>query len=120
MRLFFVETRIFTRRIAELGLEADVRKLQALLLNHPEAGATDAGTGGLRKIRMAAARWGTGKRGGARVHYLWLPAHRVLYLIFVYAKHEQDLLDANQKKQLRAMVEQIKAEWDAIQSNERG
>jgi hypothetical protein len=111
MRLLFVETTVFTRRIAALGLDADLRQLQAKLLAHPETGATDAGTGGLRKVRMGAAARGQGKRGGARVHYLWLPAHEVIYLVFVYGKHERGQLDAHQKRQVKAVVEQIRQEW---------
>ena len=106
-----METHSFTRRIERLGLEEDLRYLQEELLANPEAGDTDAGTGGLRKIRMAASNRGKGKRSGARVHYLWLSAHRVLYLLFVYGKDEQDTLEATQKKQLRGIVDRIKAEW---------
>jgi hypothetical protein len=71
----------------------------------------DPGTGGLRKVRMTASARGKGKRGGARVHYLWLPGHQVIYLLFVYGKDDQESLDPNQKKRLRRLVEKIKAEW---------
>jgi len=111
MRLWFVETLVFTRRIDRLGLEEDLRRLQAALLANPEAGATDPGTGGLRKVRMAASSRGKGKRSGARVHYLWLPPHGVVYLLFVYGKDELDALEPARKKQLKRVVEQIKAEW---------
>ena len=111
MRLWFVETHSFTKRVTHLGLEEDLRGLQEDLLANPEAGATDAGTGGLRKLRMAASSRGKGKRGGARVHYLWLSAHGVVYLLFVYGKDDQDILDSMQKRQLKRVVEMIKAEW---------
>jgi hypothetical protein len=109
MRLWFVETRVFTRRIEQLGLEAGLQALQEALLANPGAGALDAGTGGLRKLRMPAG--GRGKRGGARVHYLWLPEHCVVYLLFVYGKNEQASLAASQKQQLKQLVESIRAEW---------
>jgi hypothetical protein len=32
-------------------------------------------------------------------------------LLFVYGKHDQESLDLEQKKQLRRLVEKIKAEW---------
>jgi hypothetical protein len=60
---------------------------------------------------MTASARGKGKRGGARVHYLWLPTHQVIYLLFVYGKHDQESLDLEQKKQLKRLVEKIKAEW---------
>lgn len=46
--------------------------LQLELIENPAAGDVEPGTGGLRKIRLAAPARGKGKRGGARVHYLWL------------------------------------------------
>jgi hypothetical protein len=44
MRLWFVETRVFTRRIGQLGLEAELQALQEALLANPGAGVVDAGT----------------------------------------------------------------------------
>ncbi len=112
MRLLFVETVVFTRRMQSLGLEPELRGLQNLLLLSPEAGALDPGTGGLRKLRLADSARGIGKRGGARLHYLWLPEHSVVYLMFVYTKGEMDTLEPDQKRALRATVEAIKAEWN--------
>ena len=81
-----------------------MRKLQELLEN-PEKGKVDAGTGGLRKVRMGDEVRGQGKSFGARVHYVVVPERRVIYLLFVYGKDEQDKLTRQQKKQLRAVVE---------------
>lgn len=111
MHLYFIETNVFTKRVIQLGLENELHDLQGELLANPTAGDTDAGTGGLRKIRMRAARRAKGKRGGARAHYLYLAAHGVIYLLFVYGKDEQSTLSRNQKRQLKAMVESIKREW---------
>jgi len=109
--LAFVETSVFTRRIVSLGLEGPLRELHLLLLRDPEAGALDPGTGGLRKVRIADPGRGKGKRSGARVHYLWVPAASLIYLIYVYSKDEADSLSPAQKKQLRMVVEAIKQEW---------
>ena len=79
--MVFVETSVFTKRIARLGLEDALRRLQRELLENPNAGDLDPGTGGLRKVRMADPTRGKGKRGGARVHYLWLPHRDVIYLL---------------------------------------
>ena len=111
MYLYFIETNVFTKRVIQLGLENELHDLQGELLANPTAGDTDAGTGGLRKIRMRATRRAKGKRGGARAHYLYLAAHGVIYLLFVYGKDEQSTLSRNQKRQLKAMVESIKREW---------
>lgn len=108
MKLTFVETEVFTRRISRLRLEYDLQALQSFLLQNPEAGALDPGTGGLRKIRMTAGGRGKGKRGGARVHYLFLPDLSRIYLVFVYGKDEQDTLTPTQKRELRNFVQTIK------------
>ena len=111
--LVFVETAVFTKRIARLGLEHALRGLQLELLENPTAGDLDPGTGGLRKVRMADPTRGKGKRGGARVHYLWLPHRGMIYLLFAYSKDEDDTLSAQQKRALRAVVEGIKKERSA-------
>ncbi len=108
----FVESAVFTRRIVDLGLEAGVRQLQAELSRNPLAGALDPGTGGLRKIRMADPARRVGKRGSARVHYLYLVRHAVIYLLFVYDKRESLTLTPGQKTILKAMARQIAREWD--------
>jgi hypothetical protein len=108
MDYLFIETSVFTRRLAELGLEADLKMLQEMLLRNPEAGDLDPGTGGLRKVRMRAGSRGKGTRGGARVHYLHLPHVRRIYLLYVYGKGDQDSLTATQKRQLKSIVQAIR------------
>lgn len=110
MEFQFVESVVFTRRIARMGLESELRELQLELLENPKAGDLDPGTGGLRKVRMPDFGRGKGKRGGARVHYLFLPHRNMICLAFVYGKDESDSLTAEQKKALRAMSETLKRE----------
>jgi hypothetical protein len=107
--LTFVETNVFTKRMSALGLEESLRGLQLGLLDNPEAGDVEPGTAGLRKIRIGDPTRGKGKRGRARVHYLWLPHRGRIYLMFVYGKNEASMLTADQKKKLREVVAQIKA-----------
>lgn len=111
MSLCFIETAVFTRRVSALGLEDDLRRLQLDLVKDPLAGDTDAGTGGLRKVRMADGVRRKGKRGGSRVHYLYLAKHDVVYLLFVYTKDESAALTATQKRELKKISEAIRAEW---------
>lgn len=106
--LTFVETTVFTKRVTALGLEESLRLLQHELLLNPEAGDVEPGTGGLRKIRMGDPGRGKGKRGGARVHYLWLKHRDRIYLIFVYGKNESATLTAEQKRKLRQIATQIR------------
>jgi hypothetical protein len=106
--LTFVETIVFTKRISALRLEESLRGLQLELLENPEAGDVEPGTAGLRKIRLGDPTRGKGKRGGARVHYLWLPHRGLIYLMYVYGKNEATSLTPEQKKRLREVVVQIK------------
>jgi hypothetical protein len=101
---------VFSRRIDRLGLEEDLRELQRILLENPEAGRLDPGTGGLRKARMTDARRGKGKSGGGRVHYLYLSHVDRIYLIFIYSKDEDDTLSPDQKRELSRVVASIKRE----------
>ena len=106
--LTFVETTAFTKRLLALGLEESLWDLQLALLDNPEAGDVEPGTGGLRKVRLGDPTRGEGKRGGARVHYLWLAHKSVIYLLFVYSKNEASTLTAEQKRHLREIVALIK------------
>ncbi len=112
MELYFVETKIFTKRIVAARLESGLRALQSELSVNPSQGDVDPGTGGLRKLRMPDVGRGKGKRGGARLHYLYLAEHAVIYLMFVYTKDELSRLSADQKKALKQVVSVIKDEWD--------
>ena len=106
--LTFVETAMFTKRLAALGLEESLHVLQLELLANPEAGDVEPGTGGLRKIRLGDPTRGKGKRGGARAHYLWLRHKGRIYLLFVYGKNESTTLTAGQKRELRDIAAEIK------------
>lgn len=108
----FIETRAFSKRVEQNGLEEALHRLQLALIADPTAGDLDPGTGGLRKVRMPNPRRGKGKRGGARVHYLWLPKWKVFYLVFLYTKDEQDSLTKEQKVKLKAVVREIEREAD--------
>jgi hypothetical protein len=63
--MIFIETSIFTRQVLELLTDEEYADLQSELAANPLAGDVIEGTGGLRKVRVAAK--GKGKRGGARV-----------------------------------------------------
>lgn len=106
--LTFVETTAFTKRLLALGLEESLRDLQLALLDNPEAGDVEPGTGGLRKVRLGDPARGKGKRGGARVHYLWLAHRSAIYLLYVYSKNEASTLTGEQKRHLREVVALIK------------
>jgi hypothetical protein len=110
MKATFVETSGFTKAITELLSDDAYARLQQWLMEQPDRGDVMPGCGGLRKIRTADPKRGKGKRGGARVIYLHVPAAKRFYMIDVYAKDEKDDLSANEKKQLRQLAKQLKQE----------
>lgn len=105
----FIETNIFSKRIAGLIGDDDFAEFQAELAQSPETGPVIEGTGGLRKVRWRLK--GRGKSGGVRIVYLYLKIHGVIHLVFVFAKSESDNLTADEKKQLKQIVDAIKREY---------
>ncbi len=59
---------------------------------------------------MSSRSGGRGKRGGARVHYLWVPSRALIYLVFVYSKGEVETLTKEQRTALSRVVRKIKRE----------
>ena len=98
----FVETPVFTKRVKELLPDEDYRALQIALLLRPEQGPLMKGGAGLRKVRWAPR--GVGKRGGVRVIYFWRPDDQAFYMLFAYAKTEQEDLTPDQLRVLARVV----------------
>jgi len=91
-----------TELIGAEGVEA----LAAYLADHPDAGDVIPGAGGVRKLRWAAK--GKGKRGGARIIYVYVVIAARVFLIRCYAKNVKSDLTANEKKQLRQIAANLK------------
>ncbi len=108
--MIFVEFGAFARRRSEQMDEEEYRALQNVLLQNPEAGPKIPGTGGLRKLRWAAA--GRGKRGGLRIIYYFVASRSVVLLLFLYAKGEQENLTPEQKRVLQRLVAAELAQWE--------
>jgi mRNA-degrading endonuclease RelE of RelBE toxin-antitoxin system len=97
--MIFVETPVFTRRIADYLDDDEYGRLQSFLGLHPHTGKIIQGSGGIRKLRWAGS--GRGKRGGLRVIYYWWVSKDRISMLMVYPKSERDDLTAEQLKQLR-------------------
>ena len=110
MKAVFVELPAFERRRADYLDDNAFRRLEDLLMKHPEAGDPMPDTGGLRKLRFGDARRGKGKRGGLRVIYYWWDAGFQFWLFTLYDKDEMADLTPQQRRTLKAM---IKAELEA-------
>ena len=110
MKAVFVELPAFERHRADYLDDDAFRRLENLLMKHPEAGDPMPDTGGLRKLRFADARRGKGKRGGLRVIYYWWNTGFQFWLFTLYDKDEMADLTAQQRKALKGM---IKSELEA-------
>lgn len=106
--LEFVFLPSFERSSNGLLSDKEIRDLELELLEDPHAGAVVAGTGGVRKIRLALP--GRGKRGSTRVIYLYVEARQKIYLLLCYAKNEQGDLTPEQKKSVRQLVAKLQGE----------
>ena len=100
--MVFYETQVFTEQITELLDDESYRELQNVLIRDPETGDLIPRTRGLRKVRWKAP--GRGKRGGLRIIY-YLVTSEEIFMLYAYAKNEQEDLTADQSKRLRNLVE---------------
>jgi hypothetical protein len=110
MRRIFYQTHLFSKKLDSRGGYELLLRIEEEILKNPEAGATVAGTGGVRKLRVEDPERKKGKRGGFRVLYLDLPDCQETFLITFYGKDEADDLSAEGKKMISLIVAAIKAE----------
>lgn len=109
MKLTFVYLSPFVADARRLELvEEDLVELESALLARPDAGATVAGTGGVRKVRFSPSRWHRGKSGAIRVMYAYFPDVAHVYLFLAFGKNEQANVTADQKELCRAYMAAIK------------
>ncbi|HEU4883616.1 MAG TPA: type II toxin-antitoxin system RelE/ParE family toxin [Longimicrobium sp.] len=104
----FVYLALFERTRKGVLTDAEMKELEDELLANPRAGVVMVNTGGVRKVR--AAQEGRGKSGSARVAYLYVEEQATVYFIIAFPKNVQGNLTDAQKKQLRAVVAQIRDE----------
>jgi hypothetical protein len=99
----FIETRLFTRLVAEYLTDDEYRDLQTALAERPEAGSVIPGSGGIRKLRWGAR--GRGKRGGYRVIYYAKTAEGVIWMLTIYPKSVADNISEQMLRRIRREVE---------------
>jgi len=88
--------------------EIELDQVLDMIARNPECGDLIPGTGGVRKVRVAAS--GRGKRGGGRVIYFWFDEGNPIYLLFAYPKNQRDDLSAAQRNALKREIATLKAE----------
>ena len=103
--LEFVYTPLFLASSRGLLDDEALRQVDITLLAEPRAGEVVPGTGGIRKLRAALP--GRGKRGGARLVYLYVEVRGTVYMLLAYAKSEQVDLSPAEKRTLRVLAKQL-------------
>ena len=98
MQRTFIILPEFDKNWKSMGLsDEDLRRLENLILQDPEAGALMQGTGGLRKLRFAFEN--RGKSGSARV------LRETVFLITAYPKNEKENLSKAERNNIRKVIE---------------
>lgn len=101
--MLFIETPTFTKQASGgLFTDEELKQLQTELLQNPNKGDLIAGSGGLRKIRLA--RKDGGKSGGYRVIY-YRATSEVIFFLLAYPKNKRDNLNKDEIKLLRNLIE---------------
>ncbi len=103
--LEFVYTPLFLASARGLLDDEALRQSEITLLVDPGVGDVVPGAGGIRKVRATLP--GRGKRGGARLVYLYVEVRGTVYMLLVYAKNEQVDLSSAEKRALRTMAKQL-------------
>jgi mRNA-degrading endonuclease RelE of RelBE toxin-antitoxin system len=94
----FTETRLFSKLVQEYLNDEEYSALQTELIRNHALGPVIPGSGGVRKMRWAAA--GRGKRGGYRVIYYVRQLNGVIWLLTMYPKNEADTISPVVLKQI--------------------
>jgi hypothetical protein len=107
----FIESRTFTQRLRQLaGASAEevLFRIQDELIRHPERGRLVQGTGGVRKARTGNPKRQKGARGGFRYFFLYLEQKQHIHLLALLDKGEQEDLSQDERKALRALVDEVR------------
>lgn len=99
----FIETRMFSRLVADYLSDEEYASLQRLLMQDPDAGAVIPGSGGVRKLRWPGS--GRGKRGGYRIIYFARRIDGVIWMLTMYPKNLAENIPAHVLRQIRKEIE---------------
>ncbi|HEY9225438.1 MAG TPA: type II toxin-antitoxin system RelE/ParE family toxin [Gemmatimonadaceae bacterium] len=106
--LEFVHLPTYRRSAESLIDDNGQREIEDTLLANPKAGPVIAGTGGVRKLRIALQ--GRGKQGGGRMIYYYREAKGRIYLIVAYGKGRKDDLTASERAVMKRLTAAIESE----------
>jgi hypothetical protein len=106
-RLFHtvVETPEFLRQVRGLLGDEERRTLVDLLAADPQAGVAMEGTGGARKLRIAAR--GKGKSGGARAITFYAGSDLPVFLMAIFGKGDKANMSKAERNELKSILAQL-------------
>lgn len=99
----FIETKLFSRLVADYLTDEEYSNLESALIKDPEAGDLIPGSGGVRKIRWRVT--GRGKRGGLRVIYYARLRQGQIWMLTLYAKSVTENISANVLRQIKEEID---------------
>ena len=99
----FVETKLFTRLVQECLTDDEYAAVQRELISDPDAGAVIRGSGGIRKLRVAAP--GRGKRGGYRLIYFVRRPKQLIWMLTIYPKNVAESIPTHVLRKICEEVE---------------
>ena len=99
----FVETKRFSRLLADYLTDDEYALLQNALTENPERGALVPESGGVRKLRWAQP--GRGKRGGIRVIYYAKTREGIIWMLTIYAKNEEENIPAHVLRKIKEEID---------------
>lgn len=108
MKAIFIESSEFTEWITDHLPDDAYALVQQELMANPDKGNVIPGCGGLRKLRTIDPGRGKGKRGGARIIYLYVPEVKQFFLLDIYCKDEKDDISSAEKKELAKLVDELR------------
>lgn len=102
-----VRTQRYVRDLKRLDVSNDeVAALEGSIAANPTIGDVIPGLSGIRKMRFKLGN--KGKRGGGRAIYFLLVADDLAFMLFAYAKNEQEDLTKDQKRAALGFLKEIK------------
>jgi hypothetical protein len=99
----FIETKLFSRLLADYLTDDEYALLQDALAESPERGALVPASGGVRKLRWSQP--GRGKRGGVRVIYYAKTREGVIWMLTIYAKNEKENIPAHVLRKIKEEID---------------
>lgn len=99
----FIETKLFSRLVAQYLSDEEYSHLQQTLIKNPEAGDLVPGSGGIRKLRWGVA--GRGKRGGIRVIYYARTRQGQIWMLTLYAKNVVENISTNVLRKIKEEID---------------